>query len=1054
MKKKLLSIVLCIAMLFTFSASGALAEEIETENQTNTEQNIEMNVDDSNQDITEENPVDDEIGDVNTDENQSSEEGTDISEDDTDVNTDTDANGEISDTPQNPQEGSDVVPEDSDLPTGSQDYSTMSTEELYAYIMQLGTDEEVEAVLAELPQETIEALEAYAQEQVEKIVVQHPKTVEFTDAGPLMPPVKVEIEKKLKIAMQSLFHSVNSTYALDNALEAKAAEDNGLQLKKEVVSVNPDGSYTISLQSWTTGTVTTSTEAIPVDVVLVLDQSGSMNYGFEEVSWDYINEHKDEIFWTKPNSIGSTDDSGWIQIKYSYGTFKDSPWSTRTGEYWHSITGKNNYMIPNYFYSEDSYTYYRAVRQDVMQSVVNSFIDKVSEKANADNVNHRISIVNFANDGSIVSGGETADSAFVDTLNSTSDVDNLKNTVSNLATPAGGTYIDKGLSNAYEILKSDTETGTRNRVVIVLTDGYPGSGNWTSSDKDTANAAITTANKLKANRTSSNPGGGATIYSIGIFEGADPTTMPEMPSNLNSDTNKLVAANRFMHLVSSNYVDATDLSDAGDKNTKGEYYLAAASQSALDEIFTRISNQIASPTIQLDSSTVVKDTVSKYFDVPKDVSDIRFFTEDYDGTTFTGKRVIATDVRASISGNSIMVSGFDYNKYFVSNTQHDGTYGKKLIIEFEVKPNSDFIGGNDVPTNDWENSGVYESNGTEVEKFADARTTPTVNVPIKRPEFSVNNKTIYEGNSTEVRGLYTLPDTTGWQYDYVKVTVSGVDTKTVSPTDCAGYKINVNYAPITNGSSSEGTANDMTGKSTEQTATVHVLKHDVTAAVNDVQKYYGESYTLGDFGDGKKPVITVEWIDTTNSHTGIPTAEGTAPYKAEDLKLSYETSGAASGNNVTVPKADFDVTVTVMKDGSKISDAKIITNCTFGCTDNPKDGGYRVHVKTCQLTVAKAGGAAGEPYVFTVKKDGEKYSEITVVGNTSEMIYELPVGTYTIEEDTGWGWRYTPGYNSSSVTLGSDNSSGTINCTNTSKSSKWLNGFSSVVKNIYGIVKQ
>ena len=141
MKKKLLSIVLCIAMLFTFSASGALAEENGIDTPINADQNIEMNVDDSNQDVTEGNPVDDEIGDVNTDENQSSEEGTDISEDDTDVNTETDANGEISDTPQNPQEGSDVVPEDSDLPTGSQDYSTMSTEELYAYIMQLGTDE-------------------------------------------------------------------------------------------------------------------------------------------------------------------------------------------------------------------------------------------------------------------------------------------------------------------------------------------------------------------------------------------------------------------------------------------------------------------------------------------------------------------------------------------------------------------------------------------------------------------------------------------------------------------------------------------------------------------------------------------------------------------------------------------------------------------------------------------------------------------------------------------------------------------------------------------------
>ena len=79
-----------------------------------------------------------------------------------------------------------------------------------------------------------------------------------------------------------------------------------------------------------------------------------------------------------------------------------------------------------------------------------------------------------------------------------------------------------------------------------------------------------------------------------------------------------------------------------------------------------------------------------------------------------------------------------------------------------------------------------------------------------------------------------------------------------------------------------------------------------------------------------------------------------------------------------------------------------------------------------------------------------KYSEVTVKGKGSENIEELPVGTYTIEEDTGWSWRYTPSYSSSNAVLNADSPNGSITCTNTKTKDQWLNGFSNVVRNIYG----
>ena len=72
------------------------------------------------------------------------------------------------------------------------------------------------------------------------------------------------------------------------------------------------------------------------------------------------------------------------------------------------------------------------------------------------------------------------------------------------------------------------------------------------------------------------------------------------------------------------------------------------------------------------------------------------------------------------------------------------------------------------------------------------------------------------------------------------------------------------------------------------------------------------------------------------------------------------------------------------------------------------------------------------------------------MGTGRETICELPVGTYTIEEDNGWSWRFNPDY-SNGVTLSKANTAGTITCTNSTSSTKWLNGFSAVVTNIFGV---
>ena len=180
------------------------------------------------------------------------------------------------------------------------------------------------------------------------------------------------------------------------------------------------------------------------------------------------------------------------------------------------------------------------------------------------------------------------------------------------------------------------------------------------------------------------------------------------------------------------------------------YYLSASSAESLKEIFKKISDQIQTPSIDLGSSTVVKDVVMPYFSMPSNTTDIKVYTADYDGQNF-GERTLPTDVHTTIvsNDNAIEVTGFDFSKNFVSDTQKDdGTYGKKLIIEFTVTLTEDFLGGNGVPTNA-ETSAVYDKDGKEVEKFP----VPKVDVPVKTVSPVVQNQNIYLTNPADLTQL-------------------------------------------------------------------------------------------------------------------------------------------------------------------------------------------------------------------------------------------------------------------------------------------------------------
>lgn len=822
--------------------------------------------------------------------------------------------------------------------------------------------------------------------------------------------------------------------------EGAGTSQDGLVLSKTATATG-NGNYKIRLEAYTTGKVTTTTSTVPVDIVLVLDQSGSMAYDFNGKS---------------------------------------------LADRWGNIPNEN---IPK-------------TRQYAMKQAVNNFIDKVNEKY-TEEADHRMAIVTFNSEVSTLQGWTNVNEDGKGTLQTA--INGLP------VSPSGATNVAAGMEqaenlmgNGYNYIGDNTQ---RQKVVVVFTDGVPTT--QTNFNVDVANGAISSANALKNS--------GVTIYSVGIFNGADPNkihgdyyyrawiadtpcdgsvnsywgTTNLSSSNANDFADPDVpAGNRFLNYISNNYTAANNIglrfddSDgvfggykwiitANYAGSSAGYYLTADNAAGLNSIFQTISDQIQTANIDLGNQTVVKDTVSPYFDAPADASGIELYTAAAkEGGSFEAD-VPASGVTATIENNAVTVTGFDFNANFVSDTaKSDGSYGKKLIIEFTVTPKDGFLGGNDVPTNDWQNTGVYDKSGAEVEKFAGATTTPTVNVPIDNVTVTATDKNVYlkgevtadqlkDGSEISVGGVkLDLSKATDaekpygldpWQTEYVDITVT-VKDKNGNPisdkldnlTDDTTYTVEVTVSPKTVGTSTPEKGNAATAKTgfNDPAANIYVFKPELT--YKDSEVYYGDTAP-----DCTGNLTQTKWKhgETLSDAEGV-TMIGTAP--TLDPTYTPEAGKIADGKINT--KEDISVDVSV-----KIGTDDVTTYTTFQHTDCegrictvPTGKEFLLHVKTCTLSITKTGGVAGESYVFDVYKGNEKYSEVTIEGNDTQTLYELPVGTYTIKEDTGWSWRYSPKY-SGSAALTAQYPTGSITCTNEKNKNQWLNGFSNVEKNIFGV---
>lgn len=336
----------------------------------------------------------------------------------------------------------------------------------------------------------------------------------------------------------------------------------------------------LSAMASTSNLKSTTTTTTPLDIVLVLDTSGSMGAGQSEVVGH------EEVY--------NLDTSEEYVIIVD-GSYQEVDYSSRYG--WYYRTWWETYYVTPKESAEDDDTshvqfYNPLYKIDALQNAANAFIDSAADvNANQPEENKdliRISLVKFSGDRTYNIGNDTGRTQIVSDFSN--DANTLKNEVDSFVA-SGVTSADYGLNLAQMVIDGDSRHGLQGarenaqKVVVFFTDGQPCHSGSTFQSK-VANDAIEEAGNLKENNVK--------LYSVGMFSEAN-------PDDLNANFN------RYMHGVSSNYPDATSYSNLGNRISNSDYYKSANDSQELNEIFASIFDE---STDNIDSGSPIEEVTS------------------------------------------------------------------------------------------------------------------------------------------------------------------------------------------------------------------------------------------------------------------------------------------------------------------------------------------------------------------------------------------------------------------------------------------------------------
>lgn len=572
-----------------------------------------------------------------------------------------------------------------------------------------------------------------------------------------------------------------------------------------------DGTYFIKLESFATGTADVKDRAS--DIVLVLDVSGSMNTNYTTNVHEPLLTDRTANYQSAGNPAGA----------YDYNNCGDPNASQRNqryvryqGEYYLVGRGRTNGNSGNFFlyfdangtrYYLDHYTIttvmptsydtqyeawwgyalYRlrptnATRLHALKESVAAFIEEIQdndlymtdddgnkvrrtdEDGNPTKLGNRVSIVKYAagiyNSSNLLAEGNHFDSNGYNNselVKNFTDVDDtgVNQLIKSIASldQSGPTRVDNGMTIANAVLAQPEPVAGRlsNKTIVMFTDGVPTTS--TAFSTDVANSAINSANTAKTTYN-------AKVFAVGILTDDSGNT------------------GIYMNRVSSNYKNATSLTNSEAVRVSTIYYINATSGN-LKDVFIAIAKQSGGSSAALSSSTSNVDVVSNSFILPpgtntSNISErVRVFTAPLEEIDDDGNYVFGTETLAGYAtdtydvldeggnvigtykvdevqnpnGNTpptlpitvtlegthgIKVTNFDYTNNWcgpIKNQAHQvtGYHGHKIIILIPIMMDDNAVGGPNVETNA-EGSGIYAKDGDD-DAFVEFK-SPTVSLPV------------------------------------------------------------------------------------------------------------------------------------------------------------------------------------------------------------------------------------------------------------------------------------------------------------------------------------
>ena len=440
----------------------------------------------------------------------------------------------------------------------------------------------------------------------------------------------------------------------------------GMEMSK-TLQLNADGKTgTLTLEAYATGNSQVLQKEVPLDIVLVLDQSGSMAYKFNGQGLGWGDDDTDRRQYAMKNAVKNFINS--VADKYD------------------SETSDHRMAVVTFGSSASTLVNWTQV-DGTGKSTLTTAIDRLPSAPNG---------------GTQTGQGMQQAQTLLDNSKYTGSNQAQRTQVVIMFTDGvpGDSGFDISVANdAIKAAKTMKDNGVVVYTIGIFTGAEPsqlygGSGNgavgeyWDWSDTDSA-AANRFMNFVSSNfKAAENVGLGQKVVNHFLY-------------------------NSYYFEITKNYT-----------RDSSNYYLSSSDADGLNNVFSTISSTIGGSDATLTDTATMVDVISQYFQLPENYRDsLKAYTVPFTGTDASGNRqwgAKQTDYTTSIKVDSskVSIAGFNYSDNWVGFHTENGTKtprGSKMVLEIPIQVKDDTVG--EVPTNDLNNSGILDGNGDMFAKF-------------------------------------------------------------------------------------------------------------------------------------------------------------------------------------------------------------------------------------------------------------------------------------------------------------------------------------------------